>query len=111
MMIATVTGTLFATRKHARFEGKKILVVREEVPAPDSASERTHTGPTFLAIDRVSAGVGDRVLINKEGSSARLLFGDEEIPVQAVVVGVVDSVDLPELPPSPLASANGKTKS
>ena len=86
-MIATVTGTLFATRKHGRFEGKKLLVVREETPEGDPF------GPTFLAIDRVAAGVGDRVVINKEGSSARLMFADEEIPAQAVIVAVIDRID------------------
>ena len=88
MIIARVTGTLFATRKNARFEGKKILVVREELPTG------TPLGPTFLAVDRVDAGSGDRVLINKEGSGARLLFGDEELPLQAVIVAVIDGIDV-----------------
>ena len=86
MIIGRVTGTLFATRKNARFDGKKILVVKENWPEGND-------GPTFLAVDRVDAGVGDSVLINKEGSSARLLFGDESIPVRAVIVGVVDHVE------------------
>ena len=86
MIIARVTGTLFATRKNARFEGKKILVVQEQTPSGKSV------GPTFLAVDRVNAGVGDRVIINKEGSSARLMFGDNEIPLQSVIVAVVDEI-------------------
>lgn len=94
MMVASVTGTLFATRKNPHLDGKKLLVVREQTPAGKPE------GPTFLAVDRVDAGVGDRVLINKEGSSARLLFGEEEIPVQAVIVAVIDSVDLPPMPPA-----------
>ena len=88
MIIARVTGTVFATRKNSRFDGKKILVVREELP---TGGER---GGAFLALDRVDAGVGDRVLVNREGSSARLLFGDETIPVQAVIVGVVDDLKM-----------------
>ncbi|MGE3165514.1 MAG: EutN/CcmL family microcompartment protein [Planctomycetota bacterium] len=98
MIIATVTGSLFATRKNLRLDGKKILVVREE-----DASGRP-IGPTFLAVDRVESGPGDRVLVNKEGSSARLLFGDEELPIQAVIVGIVDALELPKLPPHPLES-------
>ncbi|MFQ5655412.1 MAG: EutN/CcmL family microcompartment protein [Planctomycetota bacterium] len=90
MILATVTGNLFGTRKNARFDGNKILVVREETPDGDAR------GPTFLALDRVDAGVGDRVLVNKEGSGARLLFGDERIPVQAVIVAVVDGIDSQE---------------
>lgn len=86
MMLATVTGSLFATRKHARFEGRSLLIVRDQTPAG------TPTGPTYLAIDCVGAGVGDRVLINKEGSGARLLLDDERIPVQAVIVAVVEGV-------------------
>ncbi len=98
MILARVTGTLFATRKNPRFEGKKILVVREEKPhgAP--------IGPTFLAVDRVDAGVGDRVIINKEGSSARLMFRDESIPLQAVIVAVVDSIELEGTAGDPLGS-------
>ncbi|MEM7164641.1 MAG: EutN/CcmL family microcompartment protein [Planctomycetota bacterium] len=90
MMLATVVGNLFATRKHPFFEGKSLLIVREQTP-----HGRAH-GPTFLAVDRVSAGMGDRVLINKEGSGARLLFGGEEIPLQAVIVGVVEGVAMEE---------------
>ena len=86
MILATVTGTLFATQKNARFEGKKILVVQPRNP------DGTPQGATFLAVDRVNAGVGDQVLINKEGSSARLLFGDEELPLQSVIVAVVDEI-------------------
>jgi ethanolamine utilization protein EutN len=88
MILARVTGTLFATRKNPRFEGKKILVVREEEPRGEPI------GPTFLAVDRVDAGIGDRVIINKEGSSARLLFKDENLPLQAVIVAIVDSIEL-----------------
>ena len=54
MMLATVVGNLHATRKHARFEGKSLMIVREQTPRG-----RAH-GPTFLAVDRVSAGIGDR---------------------------------------------------
>ncbi|MCA8961342.1 MAG: EutN/CcmL family microcompartment protein [Planctomycetes bacterium] len=87
MMLGTVRGTVFATRKHGRFEGEKLLVIQEETPggAP--------VGPTFLALDRVDSGIGDRVVVNKEGSSARLIYGLDDIPVQAVVVAVVDHIE------------------
>lgn len=88
MMLCSVTGTLFATRKHHRFEGKKLLVVREE------KLDGTPVGVDFLAIDRANAGVGDRVVVNKEGSSARLILQDEEIPVQAIIVAVVDEIEV-----------------
>ena len=88
MILARVTGSVFATRKHPRFEGKGLRVVREQKPSGE------WVGPTFLALDRVDSGVGDRILINKEGSGARLLFGDDDIPVQAVIVAVVDSISV-----------------
>jgi ethanolamine utilization protein EutN len=47
-----------------------------------------------IALDVVSAGVGDKVLVVQEGSSARTIFNDPKIPVQAVIVGVVDRVDI-----------------
>lgn len=88
MILAKVRGTLYATRKHPRFEGKRILVVAPETP------EGLPSGASFLALDRAQAGIGDRVLINKEGSGARLMFGDEEIPIQAVIVAVVDQIEI-----------------
>ena len=88
MLVARVTGNLFATRKNSRFDGKKMLVVRQQ------QYDGSLHGPAFIALDRVEAGVGDLVLINKEGSGARLLFGDDKIPVQAVIVGVIDHMEL-----------------
>ena len=53
-------------------------------------------GPETIALDVVDAGAGDEVLVVQEGSSARKIFGDERIPVQAVIVGIVDSVTVSE---------------
>ncbi|MFI5208396.1 MAG: EutN/CcmL family microcompartment protein [Gemmatimonadales bacterium] len=47
-----------------------------------------------MALDVVDAGVGDNVLVVQEGSSARKIFDDPWIPVQAVIVGVLDRVDI-----------------
>ena len=49
-----------------------------------------------IALDVVDAGVGDKVLVVQEGSSARKIFNDDRIPVQAVIIGVVDRVDISE---------------
>ena len=49
-------------------------------------------GNAFIAIDTVQAGVGDRVLVMREGGSARIIFEDNEIPVQAVITAIVDEV-------------------
>lgn len=99
MILGTVTGTLFATRKNPHFEGKRILVVQPTDPRgplgpPESLGARAR--PPILALDAAQAGVGDQVLVNREGSGARLIFGNDEIPVQAVIVAVVDHLDLRE---------------
>ena len=51
-------------------------------------------GRPFVAVDRVQAGIGDRVLLMQEGSSARAMFGVADAPVRSVIVGIVDRVDI-----------------
>lgn len=85
MIIGNVIGSLWATRKDERLNGLKLLVVKPKY-AEDLSS-------VFVAADLASAGVGDTVLVTK-GSSARTAFGKEKIPIDSVIVGVVDSVDI-----------------
>ncbi len=89
MYLARVVGDVVSTHKNDRLVGKKLLLVRKLGldDAPDGSME-------VIALDVVDAGVGDKVLVVQEGSSARKIFQDEKIPVQAVIVGVVDSVDV-----------------
>lgn len=88
MILGKVTGVVVATQKHDRLEGHRLLIVQP------IDLEKNFTGSSFLALDRVDAGEGDTVLVNREGGSARILFQDDQIPVQAVIVGIVDRVDL-----------------
>jgi microcompartment protein CcmK/EutM len=90
MILARVVGDVYATIKNENFRSCKILIVQ---PLDVDQSPR---GASFLALDRVDAGEGDLVLVNKEGGSARLLFRNPEIPVQAVIVAVVDGVEVRE---------------
>ena len=89
MLLARIVGTVVATRKDPRLVGSKMLLAR--AVDPDGKNEGNH----LVAIDTVDAGVGDTVLI-VSGSSARLAAGMRDMPVDAVVVGVVDHVDVPE---------------
>ena len=95
MILARVTGVVWATQKNPALDGHRLLIVQPLDLAGKPA------GSSLLAIDRVDAGEGDRVLVNKEGSGARLMFGTDQIPVQAVVVAVVDRVDLVDRPGPP----------
>ena len=85
MYLARVVGNVVSTHKNDRLDGKKLLLVRRLGldGEPDGSVE-------VIALDVVDAGPGETVLVVQEGSSARKIFNDEKIPVQAVVVGVVD---------------------
>jgi ethanolamine utilization protein EutN len=88
MLIARVIGTVVATQKHRKFEGAKLLLVQ---PLNLDESPR---GVALLAVDGVGAGVGERVLVVLEGRAAGDAIGRKAAPVDAAVIGIVDSVDL-----------------
>jgi microcompartment protein CcmK/EutM len=85
MELARVVGTVVATRKEPRLRGFKILLV--ELAQPDGAAAEG----TVVALDSVGAGIGELVLLVR-GSSARLACDLQSFPVDAVILGIVDSV-------------------
>ena len=87
MMIAQVLGTAVATLKDQRLEGKKILLV-----APANAKGEG-VGEPFLAVDLVGAGEGELVFI-AQGSTARLAVGANDNPVDAAIVGILNSLSV-----------------
>lgn len=87
MLIARVTGTVVATRKESTLEGLKLLVVR---PC-DVKGEAT--GAALIAADAVGAGIGEVVLV-AQGSSARQTEATQNRPVDAVVMAIVDLLDV-----------------
>ena len=87
MFLARVTGEVVATVKHPHLAARKLLLVTPE-PTPGRPAP-----PAVIAVDTVSAGVGDRVLVADEGNAAAQVLGMPRGPVRTVVVGVVDSVD------------------
>jgi ethanolamine utilization protein EutN len=91
MFVAKVTGSLVSTQKVSSMVGFKLLIVE---PYRLEAKERkslTTTGRTFVAVDMMGAGTGDFVLIT-QGSSARLTPETKNMPVDTVIVGIVDQV-------------------
>ena len=84
MILAKVIGTVVATRKDERLEGRKLLVCRPVTP------EGEPDGHTMVAVDTVGAGYHETVLL-VSGSSARMA-GGKETPVDSAVVGIVDEV-------------------
>ncbi|MCA9215320.1 MAG: EutN/CcmL family microcompartment protein [Planctomycetales bacterium] len=91
MFVAKVTGSLVATQKLDTMVGYKLLVV--EPYRLDAKTRKTlvTTGRTFIAVDTLGAGEGEYVLLT-QGSSARLTPETKSMPIDAIVIGIVDSV-------------------
>ena len=91
MFIAQVTGSVMATQKAATMTGHKLLVVEPYRLDEKSRTRLVSTGRTFIAVDTLGAGEGQFVLVT-QGSSARLTPETKSLPIDAVVIGLIDSV-------------------
>jgi len=91
MFLARVTGSVVATQKVATMVGHKLLVVEPYRLEPKTRRSFEPTGRTFIAVDALGAGEGDFVLIT-QGSSARLTPETKNLPVDTVIIGIVDTV-------------------
>jgi ethanolamine utilization protein EutN len=91
MFLARVTGSLVATQKVDSMVGHKLLVVEPFRVDPKSRDRLVSTGRTFVAVDTVGAGEGEFVLIT-QGSSARMTPQTKNLPIDTVIVGLVDTV-------------------
>lgn len=93
MYLAQVVGVVVATKKDSAMEGRKILVLRPLVVDEKEPTTLKPLANTFVAVDSVGAGEGEMVLFC-QGSSARLAPGLKQAPVDAVIIGIVDTVDV-----------------
>ncbi len=88
MKVCEVVGNVWATRKHPSLKGLKLLLVRQldfDTGKP--------VGETMLAAEKnIDAGIGDTVLVNDEGNSARMMLGNPVAGIRTVVCGIVDEV-------------------
>lgn len=91
MFVAKVTGSLVSTQKVDAMVGYKLLIVEPYRLEPRQRKRLTTTGRTFVAVDMLGAGEGELVLIT-QGSSARLTPETKNMPIDTVVVGIVDHV-------------------
>jgi ethanolamine utilization protein EutN len=90
MQIAKVIGTVVATQKHRKFEGAKLLLVQ-----PLNIDD-TPRGNALLAVDGVGAGVDEKVLVVLEGRAAGEALGRKGAPVDAAIIGIIDTVSINE---------------
>ena len=91
MFIAQVTGSVVATQKTAAMTGHKMLVVEPYRLDEKTRDRLVPTGRTFIAVYTLGAGEGQFVLVT-QGSSARLTPETKSLPIDAVIIGLVDTV-------------------
>jgi len=90
MFIAKVIGNVVATQKHPKFSGMKLMLIQ---PYINKDKALVPSGSSVVAVDSVGAGLGECVLFT-QGSSARLTPATKDAPVDAVIVGIVDTVEV-----------------
>jgi len=90
VILARVVGEVVSTQKRPQFEGAKLLILQPETP--DGAK----TGNSLVAIDSVGAGRGELVIAVLEGRASGEALGQKLAPVDAAVVGIVDTLDVVE---------------
>lgn len=83
MIIAKVVGNIWATRKEDSLVGRKLMIVQP------MRLDGTVTGESVVAVDTIDAGIGEMVIV-ATGSSARKALGQEESPVDASIVAIID---------------------
>lgn len=89
MHIGKITGTLVATRKDENLVGCKLMITQP------LNSQLEAVGKEIVAIDTVGAGIGE-IVIFSSGTAARLAAKKLDSPIDAAIVGIVDSMDIPE---------------
>lgn len=88
MILAKVVGTVVATISHPHYKNRRLLVCQPLVMEGEKADE------DFIALDNTYAGIGDTVLINREGNGARQVLKNPDACIISVIVGIVDSVQI-----------------
>jgi ethanolamine utilization protein EutN len=93
MFLARVEGSVVATKKDASMSGRKLLLVRPQLVDDKDPTKFRPGANTIVAVDSVGAGIGELVMFC-QGSSARLAPNLKDAPVDAVIIGIVDTVDV-----------------
>ena len=86
MILGKVVGTVVTTIGHKDFKNRHLLVVQPLVMSGEKPDE------DFIALDNTQAGIGDTVLVNREGNGARQVLKNPDACVISVIVGIIDSV-------------------
>ena len=92
MFLARVEGSVVSTKKDPAMNGRKLLLLRPQLVDHNDPSRFRDGQNTIIAVDTVGAGEGEMVMFC-QGSSARLAPNMKNAPVDAVIIGIVDTVD------------------
>ena len=93
MFLARVEGAVVATKKDPSMNGRKLLLLRPQLVDEKDPGRFRGGVNTIVAVDSVGAGIGELVLFC-QGSSARLAPNLKDTPVDAVIIGIVDVVEV-----------------
>src|SRR5438477_1659927 len=93
MFLARVEGSVVSTKKEASMNGRKLLLLRPQLVDEKDPTKFRPGMNTIVAVDSLGAGIGELVMFC-QGSSARLAPNLKEAPVDAVIIGIVDAVDV-----------------
>ena len=88
MIIGKVVGTVVTTISHPHYNNRRLLVVEPLITQDQDANG------DFIAVDNTHAGIGDTVLVNREGGGARQVLNNPDACIISVIIGIVDSVDI-----------------
>ena len=91
MILGKVVGTIVTTISHPHYKNRRLLVVQPLTVPGEKPDE------DFIALDNTQAGIGDTVLVNREGNGARQVLKNPDACVISVIVGIVDSVEVVSL--------------
>jgi ethanolamine utilization protein EutN len=93
MFLARVIGSVVSTKKDETMKGRKLVILRPLLVDESNPAQFRPGSNTVVAVDAMGAGL-DEVVLFCQGSSARQASGMKTLPVDAVIVGIVDSVDV-----------------
>src|SRR5882724_11836160 len=93
MFLARVEGSVVSTKKEASMNGRKLLLLRPQLVDEKDPTKFRPGANTIVAVDSLGAGIGELVMFC-QGSSARLAPNLKDAPFDAVIIGIVDTVDV-----------------
>ena len=88
MFLARIVGTVTSTIKHEAYAGTKLMLVQSISPDGEDIDD------SLLAVDTVGAGVGEKVIVLRQGVAAAQVLGIDRPPIRSVIAGIVDDVHL-----------------